>query len=399
MHRIASALIAFTLIAAACGGDSDETAESNDTAASTTTVAPTTTTTAAPTTTEAPTTTAAPTTTEEPASSWVIHDAPGCFCAGGDDYKFMTRAGDPDKVVFFMQGGGACFTAETCEIGGDEQSYSSDITMDLQLAESDADLPGIFDFDNPENPLAGWSVVYMPYCNGDVFLGTRQHAYTDDIVINHTGFTNAMKGVDHLFENFETPSQVLVTGSSAGGVPAPLIGGIVAEHYPDSDVMAMGDGSGGYGRNPAIMTFLASQWGTEGAIPDWPVVEGIDVVTLGAPDLYALAGQQWDHLRLARFDHAFDATQTGFASLFSISGGDGTVLTVLGESEAFIEGEGVDLPVYVAAGDNHTVLMQEEFYDLETNGVRWVDWFADFVDNEPLDDVVCTDCSGTDDAG
>jgi len=312
-------------------------------------------------------------------------------CADGADYKFMTRPGDPEKVVVFLQGGGACFTAETCEIGGVQQSYSHDIEQDVAVARAGDIQLGLFDDANPENPVADWTIIYLPYCTGDVFLGTRQHAYNDDVVINHTGALNAIKGAEYLFENHPTVSQVLVTGSSAGGVPSPLIGGVVAEQYPEADIMALGDGAGGYGANPAVMGFLNSQWGISDGIPDWPVTDGIDVTTLGAPDNYILAAQQWDNLRVARFDHAYDAVQTGFASLFSLSGG-GTVLDVLNESEAYIEDAGVDLPVYVAAGNNHTVHLQEEFYVLETEGVRWVDWLSTFVSNEPLVDVKCTEC-------
>ena len=392
MRRLAVALLTAVVIASACGGDTTNADPGSTT--STTSEPPTTTstTTAAPTTvpetsTTTTTTTPAPATTGE----WVVHDADGCFCADGSDYQYLTWAGDPEKVVIFLQGGGACFTAETCEIGGPDQSFSHDIVADLEAARSGGFRRGLFDFDNPENPVGDWTVIYLPYCTGDVFLGTRAHTYSDEVVISHTGNLNARKGVEHLLANHPGATHVFVTGSSAGAVPAPLVAGLVAEQYPDADVAALGDGAGGYGANPVVMGFLNAQWGIADGIPDWPVAEGVDVTTLGAPDNYILAVNQFDNLRVARFDDAYDSVQAGFASLFSLSGG-GTVLDVVLESEAYIEQAGIDLPVFIAAGNDHTTMLAEDFYDLEEGGVRWVDWLTDFINGEPLDDVKCTDC-------
>ena len=394
VRRLAVALLTAVAIASACGGDTTNAGTTTSTTpeptitTSTTTAAPTT---AAPTTVPESSTTT--TTTTEPATTgeWVVHDADGCVCADGSDYQYLTWAGDPDKVVIFLQGGGACFTAETCEIGGPAQSFSHDIVADLEAARSGGFRRGLFDFDNPENPVGDWSVIYLPYCTGDVFLGTRAHTYSDEVTISHTGNLNARKGVEHLLANHPGATHVFVTGSSAGAVPAPLVAGLVAEQYPDADVAALGDGAGGYGANPVVMGFLNAQWGIADGIPDWSVADGIDVTTLGAPDNYILAVNQFDNLRVARFDDAYDSVQAGFASLFSLSGG-GTVLDVVLESEAYIEQAGIDLPVFIAAGNDHTTMLAEDFYELEEGGVRWVDWLTDFITGEPLDDVKCTDC-------
>ena len=390
MRRLTVAVLTAVVIASGCGGDATD-ADAGDITPSPTTTSPTTS--AAPTTAPETATTTTVTKTTEPAAvgEWVVHNAEGCVCADGSDYRYMTWAGDPDKVVIFLQGGGACFTAETCEIGGPAQSFSHDITADLEAAQSGAFRRGLFDFDNPENPVGDWSVIYLPYCTGDVFLGTRAHAYSDDVVVNHTGSLNARKGIEHLIANHPNATDVFVTGSSAGAVPSPLVAGLVAEQYPDADVAALGDGAGGYGTNPVIMGFLNAQWGIADGIPDWPIAEGIDVTTLGAPDNYILAVNQFDNLRVARFDDAYDSVQASFASLFALGGGD-TVLDVVLESEAYIERAGINLPVFIAAGNDHTTMLAEDFYELEEGGVRWVDWLSDFVDGEPVTDVKCTDC-------
>ena len=165
MRRLAVALLTAVVIASACGGDTTNADPGSTT--STTSEPPTTTSTTTATPTTVPetsmtttTTTPAPATTGE----WVVHDADGCVCADGSDYQYLTWAGDPEKVVIFLQGGGACFTAETCEIGGPDQSFSHDIVADLEAARSGGFRRGLFDFDNPENPVGDWTVIYLPYC-------------------------------------------------------------------------------------------------------------------------------------------------------------------------------------------------------------------------------------------
>ena len=56
---------------------------------------------------------------------------------------------------------------------------------------------------------------------------------------------------------------------------------------------------------------------------------------------------------MARFDDAYDEVQRQFAGFAGI-GGD--MLDVLEFNEAAIEEDGVDLDVYIAPGESHTIL-------------------------------------------
>ncbi len=47
---------------------------------------------------------------------------------------------------------------------------------------------------------------------------------------------------------------------------------------------------------------------------------------------------------------------------------------------------------YVGWGVSHTVLALPLFYELEVNGVRFRDWFADLVDGALDASVMCSDC-------
>ena len=82
--------------------------------------------------------------------------------------------------------------------------------------------------------------------------------------------------------------------------------------------------------------------------------------------------------------------QASFSALAGLE--DSSVKAVLDINEDLTEDAGIDLPVYVAPGTDHTIMGAGYFYDTEVEGVRFVDWLTDFIAGEPIDDVVCTDC-------
>ena len=111
---------------------------------------------------------------------------------------------------------------------------------------------------------------------------------------------------------------------------------------------------------------------------------------MGIPDLYRYAGTEFPQIRWARFDHAFDDVQSSFSALAGLE--DSSVKAVLDINEDLAESAGIDLPVYVAPGTDHTIMATEDFYDLEVGGVRFVDWLSSFIAGEPIGDIVCTEC-------
>jgi hypothetical protein len=385
IRRALLVFAASALLAAACASDDPATETADAASETTTTGAPATTTIAAPTT----TTTVAPeqTTTAAPADDgeWVAHEAPDdCMCADGSDYWIQSRTADPEKVMLYFQGGGACFTEAMCQF--EDGTYKVTTGPDDHPAAT-----GIFDFDDPENPFADWSVVHVPYCTGDVHIGDATTTY-GDLTIEHNGFVNASFGLDFLTEQFPDATHVFVTGSSAGGVPAPLFGAFAADAYPEADVAALSDASGGYASNPPTNEFIGDLWDTFTNVPEWPELEGITAAEWGIPDLFRFAGQHAPDLRLARYDNAWDEVQVSFSAMAGLDGG---LLEVLEVNEANTEAAGVDLPVYVAPGYTHTILQRPELYDLEVEGVAFVDWLSDFVAGTDPGDVKCTECGPT----
>jgi hypothetical protein len=134
----------------------------------------------------------------------------GPICIAGTPYSVYTRAGDPKKLLIFEQGGGACW----------QNFYNCNVLAEAQAAPP-ASPQGIWDFANPDNPFANYSVVYMPYCDGSVFSGDNavpDASFPFGPVRHHRGLRNQSAGMDVAAATFPKAKQIVLAGSSAGGV-------------------------------------------------------------------------------------------------------------------------------------------------------------------------------------
>ena len=368
--RIGATFAAAGLLAlASCGGD--DSASSTDTAVSST---------------EAVVETTAPEPTDAPvvAPTWETVDAPSdCMCADGSAFHFYLREASPTKVLFYLEGGGACFSGDMCKPGSG--TYSETISPISKLEDS----PGIFDFANPENPFADYSVVYVPYCTGDVHAGNITKDYGNGVVTEHKGFVNASNALDTMIERFPDTTQLVVAGSSAGSFPTPVFAGIAGDRLPNADLKVFADSSGAV---PDAMGFVIGNWGTLETLPDWPEIEGLTVDQFTPAYTFIKAAEHNPKIRFARHDFAFDSVLSSFARMAGLSPDD--LVSVMQTNEAKVEATGVDVAIWISPGDDHTIAVRDEFYTEEMNGVRFVDWFTAFMNDSPEADNYCVDCAG-----
>jgi hypothetical protein len=384
-----AALLALAVVTSACADDDAATsttpAASTTAAATTTTTVPTTSTT---TTTSAATTstTTSTTTTVVPAGWERVVPGGDCQCAFGGEFAYWVHRGDPTKVVLYFQGGGACFSADTCRLGSGDYKSSTGPEDDPSLRSV-----GLLALDDPRNPVAGWSIVFVPYCTGDVFLGAKTTQYADDVTVHHVGAINARAALTGLASMFPDTTQLLVTGESAGGVPVPLVAGEAHDVLPNATISALADSSGAYPDVPIVNATIGSFWGTLDAAPPWPEFAGLTPEQYSIPGLFVLAGHHDPEIRFARHDYAFDETQAFFGSLAGFDASN--LVRLIDQNEQQIEAGGVDVAGYVAPGTSHTVIGRPELYTETVNGVPFVDWVGDLVAGRPMADVHCEQCT------
>jgi hypothetical protein len=362
-------------LAVSCGGGSDST--STDSATDSSAAA-----TDAPSTSDAPST-EAPVDTEPREISWETIDAPAdCMCADGSPYSYFVREADPTKVMFYLEGGGACFAGPMCAPGSD--SYKQDVG-----SAPGEGATGIFDFDNPDNPFADYSFVYVPYCTGDVHSGNTTKDYGDGVVIQHKGFVNASTALNTMLERFPNVGDLVVAGSSAGAFTTPLFAGLAADELPDARVAVIADSGGAV---PDAIAAVTANWGTVESLPDWPEFVGTTAAMVTPAYSFAKVAEHNPAITFMRHDYAYDRVLSGYAVMAGLSA-DGLV-DVMRSGEASIEATGTQVAAWVSPGDAHTILGRADFYTEELNGVRFLDWLLAFLDGSPLADNYCVDCAG-----
>ncbi len=163
-----------------------------------------------------------PALSEDAGDGWTKHTfdpdgGAGPICIAGTPFSAYTKEGNPSKLMILLQGGGACWQGfYFCNILAEAQGPPPPPTgvWGDGYDTGDEILP---------NPVGDYSVVYMPYCDGSVFSGDNDvidASFPFGPVRFHRGLRNVTAGIDLAKATFPNPREILVTGSSAGGVGA-----------------------------------------------------------------------------------------------------------------------------------------------------------------------------------
>lgn len=324
-------------------------------------------------------------------------------CSDGSEFAFYTRSGDPKKLLFFLQGGGACWNLQTCDPLG-TPSYTVNLEG-FHPSQSD----GIFNYSRPDNPLGDHSVVFVPYCSGDVHLGdaTRNYQRTPawinklkkngvasadinpDFSIAHKGLANARAALRWAQREVVAPNSVFVTGSSAGSIPSPYYAVQLANAYPDARVTQLGDGSGGY-RRISQSAAPHRAWDTVSALGTEPGFASLTEDGFNFELLYTLAHATNPALQLHAYDTAEDDVQLQFLRLGGLD--VKSLQPALELNQADIRSNVPKFASYIAGGELHTILRRPEFYTYRVGSRSVRDWIADVVAGQAVSSVACERC-------
>ena len=338
---------------------------------------------------DAPQSTGTPTEASATPTDWQkISPAANTTCSDGSPYSFFVRQGDPNKLLVYFQGGGACWFRQNCDPQM-SPSYS------IQVGNIDRANFGIFNLDNPDNPFKDHTTVFAPYCTADVHMGASNTVYPPveegqaDLVIRHQGRANVEAVLQWTYEHVPSPQNIFVTGSSAGAIPSPLYTALIADHYVDARIAQLGDGAGGY-RRTNNDSRPDEQWGTFDFITQEQGFANLRPETMTYESLYIAAAQAQPDITFAEYDAAEDAVQKRFLSMSGQK--DVALQQAIEANHADIRREVGNFSSYIAGGDSHTILGRPEFYTLASNGVAIRDWVAALANFETVENVTCAPC-------
>ncbi len=327
-------------------------------------------------------------------AGWNIIEPGGeTTCARGDPFRYAVRPGTSDRIVVEWIGGGACWDELTCGYADAIFSDNTDWMLDIE-----GEVPvGIYDHQSDANPLADAHHIVIPYCTGDVHWGNASVVYgegtSNEVPIEHKGKVNTETVLDWISENYNSPSQVVATGCSAGAYGSILWSAHLADRFPSAQVVQFGDAGAG---------IVTDAWFAE-SFPSWNATEAFpahipsldparnNVEEQDTAYLYSQIAAFYPEHRFSQFHAYADSTQVFYYQ--AMGGGDASEWTAqMLASMDTIEEAVPNFSSYVAGGDRHCIIGSNDFYTLDTDGTPIVDWVDALVNSDGVDTVRCTGC-------
>jgi hypothetical protein len=304
--------------------------------------------------------------------SWIkITPGGDTSCAHGDPFSFWFRPGKKDRLLVFFQGGGLCWDAETCAPGS--AYYLEKVTEQNspQLQK------GIFDLKNWRNPFRRYSMLYIPYCTGDIHWGNHVRLYQSphrpDLVIQHKGFVNASRALSYAFAQVPAPRSIFVTGCSAGSAGSILHTAYIIQQYPEAAVTQLGDSLAfNYPQPPG----LQETYRIQDNFPDWiPALAEMSINGFRMVDFYSAVANYYPNQIFSQFNFGQDDVQDFFYQTFG--GQPGSLAEALRADMQEIHSKAPNFRYYLTDGTGHCSLPTESFYSITNAGVQFRDWVTD----------------------
>ncbi|MBS1970660.1 MAG: hypothetical protein JSU04_10150 [Bdellovibrionales bacterium] len=314
--------------------------------------------------------------------------APGgdTLCARGAPYKFLVHTGDPQKILVSFAGGGACWDDFTC---ARNQIYTDTVERTYGPINSQE---GIYDMTNANNPYKDWTHIFVPYCTGDVHLGSADTNYKDGngntFVIHHRGGNNARAVLMWMAQNYPTATDINVDGCSAGSYGSIVWTPKIAETYKTAKILQFGDSGAGVAKS-----LFFPQWGINANLPAW--VPGLDPAvinwqTISLVDVYKHIASFYPNANFSQFNHDQDRIQTMF---YAATGGPGVDWSQrMFQSMDNISVGTANFRYFVAPGKQHCSITKSEFYTTRSDGNLLSDWLGNAVSGQDSQNVKCSEC-------
>lgn len=240
-----------------------------------------------------------------------IRELPGLLCADGTpSYYTVIPRQNSDNLLIFMFGGGACWDALTCATG-----FAINLTRTLPTQDWNNG-EGVFNRLDPENPFKDYTVVTIPYCTGDVFVGDTKIDYGAPFStweVQHRGYQNALLTLQAASELFSNAKKVVLMGTSAGGIGAYTHMRNLDELFPHSQKYVISDAG------TPIQAPFVSQEQYARVLRNWNAYQGFPVDDENRPavsfgDVLAYNRKTFPHIKFGLIHSYSDYVMTGFAT-------------------------------------------------------------------------------------
>jgi hypothetical protein len=212
-------------------------------------------------------------------AGWNWYTIDGATCRDGSPTGFYVRYGSTNRLLVYLEGGGACTSPGFCDhnpanlsqvfIAGGETVIGS--TFLLPGLQQPGTL-GIWDMANASNPFKDWNQIYVPYCTGDVHFGTKRDALVNGVAAKQqfVGYPNMQKFIARIVPTFPAVERVVLAGASAGGFGAGLNFGLVQDSFATVPVYVLDDSGPPLSTKylpPCLQKIWRETWGMDESLP------------------------------------------------------------------------------------------------------------------------------------
>lgn len=153
--------------------------------------------------------------------------------AAGYYYHFNEKS---TRFVFFLEGGGYCLTEEACKSRTSTDFGSSKAWPASIPDRADSDIISVDPTLNPD--FYDDNHIWVPYCSGDVYSGTRKVATEDTWGLYFAGhqIIEAIIADLRVQNHLDEATEIIVGGISAGGIGTLNNVDYIAEAFPHATV-------------------------------------------------------------------------------------------------------------------------------------------------------------------
>ena len=310
----------------------------------------------------------------EEQEEWVWVPFPTSKCGNGQPTGVGVNLTDRSSdVVFFLQGGGACWDTNTCFVVNSAVNINTGYG-ELRFEAEPARGIGPFDREDPENPFKDASYVFVPYCTGDLFSGNNVQSYEvlgTQREVHHVGAANMQLYLDRFSETFTGERKILLMGSSAGGYGAQLSYHAFADAFPEAELHVLSDSG------PMVQP-LQRRWNAMAASWDPQTPEDCELCAFGLPQWsdYLVSNHPESRFGLLAYD-----ADTVVSLYFAYPLNDDLFAEAVARLIEDTYDPAEHAAAYVLEGNQHVML--GDFTSVESpSGDRLVDWVRAWANGE-----------------
>lgn len=203
-----------------------------------------------------------------PDETWTWVDFPEAKCINGSETGIgVNIKPGSTKVMIFMMGGNACFNQASCFATANLDGYNK-TKFDQEVSQVTGTF--VFDRSEAENLFKDYSFVFVPYCTGDVHAGSKPQGTVGGSAYTFTGYDNVGAYLERLVPTFSDATEVILSGSSAGGFGAMLNYKQVQSAFgPNVNVTLIDDSGPAMGSeyiSPCLQQHFRDTWGYDDGV-------------------------------------------------------------------------------------------------------------------------------------